>query len=426
MKIVKITISFLLVLTGIAVWGQTGINSPYSRFGLGELHNNNINSTVMGMGGISIGFANSTTLNPSNPASYVVQDSSAFMFEIGIYGNSTTYKTTTMSEHGSDLSLNYLMFGFPVTRWYRMALGVLPFSKVGYNIQTTVEVPNFSDVLHNFTGDGGLNQIFWGHGFKLQENLRIGFNATYLFGQTSRSSMIYFPDSAYIFGTKSESRLKVSDFIFDYGLQYDLISDQNRKATIGVTYANTFNINAKRDYLSKTLLGGYNDVVEYVIDTIVYRSDEKGTLVLPQRIGIGVTYQKIDHWLVGIDFEWQNWKKYKAFGVSDSLTNAWRVAVGGELQPKHSSISSLYKRMTYRLGARYNHSYLNLYGNQINEFGISFGLGFPIKKSKTGIDLSVEIGRRGTTNNQLIQENFINLSLGISIQEIWFYKKQYH
>ena len=90
MKVVKIIISFLLVLTGIAVLGQTGINSPYSRFGLGELRSNNINSTVMGMGGISIGFANSTMLNPSNPASYVVQDSSAFMFEVGIYGNSTT------------------------------------------------------------------------------------------------------------------------------------------------------------------------------------------------------------------------------------------------------------------------------------------------------------------------------------------------
>jgi hypothetical protein len=238
--------------------------------------------------------------------------------------------------------------------------------------------------------------------------------------------MIYFPDSAYIFGTKSESDIKVSDFIFDYGLQYDLNFAENRKATIGITYANTFNLNAKRNYLSKTLTGGYDDIVENVIDTIYYQPDQKGKLILPQRIGVGVTYQNIGRWLIGADFEWQNWKKYKAFGEPDSLTNSWRVAVGGEIQPKHSSISSLYKRMTYRLGARYNHSYLNLYGSQINEFGISFGLGFPLKKSKTGIDLSFEIGRRGTTDNQLIQENFVNVSLRISIQEIWFYKKQYH
>lgn len=425
MRVIKISISFLLVFSGIVLWGQTGINSPYSRFGLGEIHSNNVNSTVTGMGGISIGFADPTAINPANPASYMAQDSSAFMFEAGIWGNTTTYKTTTASESGSDVTLNYLMMGFPVTSWYRMALGITPFSKVGYNIQTTVPVIDYSDVVHSFTGDGGLNQIFWGHGFKLRDNIRLGINATYLFGQSTRTSMIYFPDSAYVFGTKVDSKIRVSDFVFDYGIQYDWILDEDRKVTFGLTYANTFNVNAKREYLSTTLLGGYDDIVEYVIDTIVYNPDEKGKLVLPQKLGFGFTYQKTDKWLIGADFEWQNWEKYKAFGTVDSLTNAWRVSIGAQLQPKHTSISSLFKRMTYRMGARYNHSYLNLYNTQINEFGISFGVGFPMKKSKTGLDLSVEIGRRGTTKNQLIQENFINFTMGISIQEIWFYKKQY-
>ncbi len=425
MRVVRISISFLLVFSGIVLWGQTGINSPYSRFGLGEIHTNNVNSTVAGMGGISIGFTDPTTINPANPASYMAQDSSAFMFEAGIYGNSTTYKTTTASESGSDLTLNYLMMGFPITSWYRMALGITPYSKVGYNIQTTVEVENFSDVVHSFTGDGGLNQIFWGHGFKIADNLRLGINATYIFGQSDRSSMIHFPDSAYIFGTKVQSLIKASDFVFDYGVQYDLHLDKDRKITFGLTYANQFNLNVKREYLSTTLLGGYDDLVEYVIDTVVYNPEQKGKVVLPQKLGIGFTYQKADRWLIGADFEWQNWNKYEAFGVPDSLTDSWRVALGTQITPKHTSISSLLKRMTYRIGARYNHTYLSIDNTPINEFGISFGVGFPMKKSKTGIDLSMEIGRRGTTKNQLIQENFINFTLGVSIQEIWFYKKQY-
>jgi len=173
------------------------------------------------------------------------------------------------------------------------------------------------------------------------------------------------------------------------------------------------------------LLGGYDDLVEYVIDTVVYNPEHKGKVVLPQKLGVGFTYQKADRWLVGADFEWQNWNKYEAFGVPDSLTDSWRVALGAQIIPKHTSISSLLKRMTYRVGARYNHSYLSIDNTPINEFGISFGVGFPMKKSKTGIDLSMEIGRRGTTKNQLIQENFINFTLGVSIQEIWFYKKQY-
>ncbi len=85
----------------------------------------------------------------------------------------------------------------------------------------------------------------------------------------------------------------------------------------------------------------------------------------------------------------------------------------------------MFKRITYRAGLRYNQSYLDFNGTQINEFGISFGFGFPMKKSKTGIDLGFEIGRRGTTNNNLIQENFVNVLLGISIQEHWFHKRKY-
>ncbi len=425
MRISKILISFLLVLASTVGLGQTGINSPYSLFGLGELSSSNVNTAVMGMGGLSIAIADPTTINPANPASYMIQDSSAFMFEVGIFGNSTTFKTTNETERGSDFTLNYVMAGFPVTKWYRMALGVLPYSKIGYNIETEIEVENFSNVVHAFRGDGGLNQVFWGHSFRPVKNLRIGLNATYLFGQTSRSSMVYFPDSTYIFGTKVESRVKVSDILFDYGVQYDWHLDETRKVTFGLTYANKFMINAKRDYLSTTLLGGYGELVEYVIDTIVYTPEEKGKLVMPQKLGVGFAYQKFDRWTFGADFEWQNWESYRSFGRNDSLTNSWRMAVGAQIQPKHTSISSLFKRMTYRVGARYNNSYLNLYDTQISEYGISFGVGFPMKKSKTGIDLSVEIGRRGTTKNNLIQENFINVSLGVSIQEIWFYKRQY-
>ena len=102
----------------------------------------------------------------------------------------------------------------------------------------------------------------------------------------------------------------MSDILFDYGVQYDWHLDKTRKVTFGVTYANKFMINAKRDYLSTTLLGGYGELVEYVIDTIVYTPEEKGKLVMPQKIGFGLAYQKFDRWIIGADFEWQNWESY--------------------------------------------------------------------------------------------------------------------
>jgi long-subunit fatty acid transport protein len=267
--------------------------------------------------------------------------------------------------------------------------------------------------------------VFFGNGFNINEKLRLGIDVSYLFGQSSRSSMVYYPDSILIFGTKVESKVRGGDFIFDYGVQYDIDLNSTTQATIGITYANKFNLKAKRNYLSKTLSGGFNGEVEIVKDTIEYLSDEKGTIILPQRLGIGFAVVKEGIWLVGADFEWQNWTEFGAFNVSDTLSNSFRLTVGGEFTPVHSNISSLFKRMTYRAGLRYNQSYLNFDGTHINEFGISFGFGFPMKKSKTEIDLGFEFGRRGTTDNKLVQENFINFFLGVSIKEHWFQKRKY-
>ncbi|MBC8321675.1 MAG: hypothetical protein H8E34_13230 [Bacteroidetes bacterium] len=425
MRVTKIHILLILTVMSTGIYAQTGINSPYSRYGLGQLYGENLNTATMSMGGLSIGIHDPTALNPANPASYGSLDSASFLFEIGVMGNITNLQTTQLSENGYDGTLSYILVGFPITRWWRAGIGVMPYSKIGYNVEVTAEVPDFSDAVHSFTGNGGLNQVFFGNGFNLTKNLRVGVDATYLFGQSSRSSMIYYPDSVFIFGTKVESTIHGGDFMFDYGLQYDLKLTNTTKVTFGITYANKFNMSAKRTYLSKTLTGGFNQEIENVKDTIEYIPDEKGSIVVPQRLGLGLAVKKEGKWLVGADFEWQNWEEFSVFNVADTLSNSWRISVGGEFTPTHSTISSLFKRLTYRAGIRYNQSYLNFNGTQINEFGISFGIGFPMMKSKTGIDIGIEIGRRGTTDNNLIQENFANFLLGISIQEHWFHKRKY-
>ncbi len=425
MRIIKIHILLIITVLSMNVYAQTGINSPYSRYGLGQLYGENLNTAAMGMGGLSLGIHNPTTLNPANPASYGSLDSSSFLFEIGVAASMTTLKTTQLSESGYDATLSYIFAGFPITRWWRSGVGVMPYSKIGYNVEVTIEVEYFSDVVHSFTGDGGLNQIFWGNGFNITDNFRAGIDITYLFGQSTRSSMIYYPDSVFIFGTKVESKVIANDFIFDYGLQYDINLNSTTQATIGLTYANKFNVKAKRNYLSKTLTGGYGEEVEKVKDTIEYIPDEKGSIVVPQRLGVGIAVKKEGRWLVGADFEWQNWKEFGAFDVADTLSNSWHITVGGEFTPDHTNISSLFKRTTYRGGIKYNQSYLNFDGTNINDLGISFGFAFPMKKSKTGIDLGIEVGRRGTTKNDLIQENYVNFFLGVSIQEHWFQKRKY-
>jgi hypothetical protein len=424
MKVDKAGILVFLLLLGSILQAQK-INSPYSRYGLGKLSGENINTPIKAMGGISIGYASPQVINPGNPASYAVFDSTAFLFQVGLFGNITTHKTLYQSESSNFATLNYIFIGFPVTKWWRSALGILPFSKLGYDVKVVVPLEYFSNVTNDISGDGGLNRFFWGNAFKLTENLRLGIDATYLFGQAKRSSVLSFPDSVLILRTNAESKSRGSDFIFDYGLQYDLHLKNERLLTLGLIYSNTFYLKAKQEYIVYTTSGGYGTNVPVIKDTVLYQPEEKGLVILPDRVGAGFTLQQPGEWLIGADFEWQNWERFESFGRRDSLDNAWRVSLGGQFIPNHSSISPLPLRMSYRVGFRYENSYLNLFGNEINEYGISFGFGFPMKKSRTTLDLTFEFGSRGTTNDNLIKENFVNVTFGVAIFEHWFHKRKY-
>lgn len=424
MKVDKAGILVFLLLIGLFTHAQK-INSPYSRYGLGELVGKNINAPLKAMGGISIGYSNPSLINPGNPASYATFDSTSFLFEVGLYGNMTTHKTNFQSETSNIATLAYILVGFPVTKWWSSSLGILPFSKVGYDVKVVIPLEDFSNVYNDISGDGGLNRFFWGNGFNVTENFRAGIDATFLFGQATRSTKVSFPDSVQIQNTQADAKTRGGGFIFDYGFQYDFHLKKERKLTLGLIYSNTWYLNAKREYIAYTSIGGLDGSVPLIKDTVLYQPEYKGLLVLPDKVGVGFTYSKPGQWLVGGDFEWQNWNKFESFGNSDSLDNAWRISLGGEFIPKNSSISPLYKRMAYRLGVRYENSYLNLFGNQINEYGISFGFGFPMKKSKTALDLTFEFGRRGTTNDNLIQENFLNVTFGVAIFENWFFKRKY-
>jgi hypothetical protein len=60
----------------------------------------------------------------------------------------------------------------------------------------------------------------------------------------------------------------------------------------------------------------------------------------------------------------------------------------------------------------------------IKDFGISFGLGLPIGNQLTRLNISAEYGKRGEKTNSLIQENYVNLRLGLNLAEKWFQKNK--
>ncbi len=408
-----------------AVNGQIQINSPYTRFGLGSLVENGMDPRITGMGGLYYGMRGSSLINTANPASYTAFDSVSFVFDGGIFGMVTQLQTSTNTNQGDYISLSHLMFGFPVTKWWRTSLGILPFSYVGYDIYNTVEQADFTDIQYVYQGSGGLNQLYWGNGFLIGKKLSVGFNMKYMFGSIIRSRGVSFPDSIEMKNTYIRGSIRPSDIYGEIGVQYKVTLPKGLTMVVGAAFGPQVEINSKANYLATTYFGDINSV-QYSYDTIDYSINEKGSFTLPIRTGAGVTIGQEGKWLAGVDFLWQNWEKFTYYGISDSLVNRWNIAIGGEYIPNARSTSSYFQRISYRFGGHYGKTPLNLRDIHLDEYGISFGLGLPIKKSKSTVNLSVSMGKRGTIENGLISERFVRFTVGVNVFENWFFKSKYY
>ena len=74
---------------------------------------------------------------------------------------------------------------------------------------------------------------------------------------------------------------------------------------------------------------------------------------------------------------------------------------------------------------RFEETGLNINNQSIDEFGISFGVGLPIGRLFENANIGFEFGQRGTTNANLVEENFVNFQISLSLNDRWFVKRKY-
>lgn len=407
------------------VFAQSDISSPYSRFGLGTMSKNRPNTIIQGMGGVCNALDGKYLLNSSNPAAYAEMDSLTFLFDAGFYMKYVTYRTASASEKGSNGSFDYFDLGFSVTKWLKMGIGASPFSSRSYSSSADFVWSQDYPYCIDYNGSGGLNKLYWTNGFKVSKWLSLGVKMNYIFGNIIDETTLYFPNDTYFHNEKRTNNIGFDELTFDFGLILKKQFKNDRKLSLGLTYSLPANMKAKRNVYIRTMFKGYGSNSESPRDTILYKSGESVTVKYPQGFGAGITYQKGERWIIGADFNWDNWSAFRLNNNNDSLQDSWRVAVGGSYTPYYTSVSGLFRKMTYRAGFHYEKTYFNIYGTSINKYGVSLGVGIPIPRAMTSINLAVDFGKMGTTNNGLIEESYFNISLGISLRDKWFVKRKY-
>lgn len=420
-KLFSILVLTLMILS-VQSFSQLRTSSPYTYYGIGELQNNRF-SRNMAMGGLSIGYRDSKGINMSNPASYSSFDTSHFLFEVGITSSFSQLKTSKITQKfTNNTSLGYILLGTPVTKWCFISIGAKPFSETGYRVTANDTVQNIGNVSMIYDGSGGIYQAYFGTAFKFLKRFSVGVNLSYLFGTTHKNRTVYFPGT-YTFNTKVQNSYTISDIMFNYGLQYFEKIKDKYELCAGLTFSLPTKLKAERDYLAERFTASSTGI-EVIQDTVQYNLKEKGFIEFPLIIGGGFTFKKGQNWMFGADISYGNWKNFKNYGLSDSLNDNIQISVGGQVTPKYNAVSNYLKRITYRFGFRYNDTYLGLKENNIKEYALSFGFGFPIAKSKSNINLAFELGKMGTTNSNLVQNNFGRVTLGFAIKEEWFFKRK--
>ena len=422
-KILALVLSVFFVQ---GLFAQANVDSPYSMFGIGQIRNKTMNARLEGMGGIANAMHGKGLINAENPASYAMIDTLAFLFDAGMYFKTSDFSTSSMSETSNNANFDYVAIAFGATDWWRISLGVQPYSNVGYNLIVNDNKEGIGNYATTFKGSGGLNQAFIGNAFRLGKNLSVGANATYVFGDYETLTTLSFPDSSYMISSRRGIDMMVKSFMFDYGLLYNANIGKDLNLSVGLTYKQKIDLKgAQTTYIRSVEVDSDSDT-EYLIDTISYNVNKDARLSMPQGFGFGIALQKNNRWAVGADFNWSQWSKFAREGVNDSLQNSWNVAVGAEFSPKSTSVSNYFRKASYRFGGFYEQTYLSLKGQSINKIGVTAGISLPLPRSLSKVNIGLEVGQCGTKAQGLIQERYFKASVGISVFERWFLKRKYN
>jgi len=420
MKKNKVILVLILSFSVLCVRAQTTTSSPYSQFGIGQLQRS-AGVVQTGMGNLSNGIRLDNAINSQNPASY----NSLYYttFEVGVFGASTQMISDAGIAYRNNATLNYIKLGFPISKKWGASFGLVPVSGVGYESKvktTTADTP----VTQIFSGSGGLSRFYVGTAAEIFKGLSVGVNVNYLFGTINKAKANEFPDSLNFQSVERTNSTYVGSIILSYGLQYKRTLNNGQVSTLGLNGNPNTSINGTRNSLSLRYVRG-NLGNQVIVDTINKSVDEKGKIIFPAINSFGFSLAKNNKWLLGADVGFGAWSNLEVYGQNQNLRNTFDLAIGGSFTPQYNAVGNYFKTIDYRLGFNYLQSYVEINNEEINQISASFGMGLPLPKTASRVNLAVEVGQRGTTNSGLIQEEFIVFHAGFNFCDRWFIKRKY-
>lgn len=421
-KSIRVSLICLLALLTSGAAGQQNVHSPFARYGIGNLEHQGTFRT-RAMGGVSSGIRDNLTLNYLTPASYSSIDTASFIFDFGLDYGVVRLKSDGLSHTSQDMTFSHLMMGFPITKGWGVTAAILPYSNGSYKIG--FETPGTGvtgKTYEHHGGIGGYQRVLLGTGFKPFRFMSLGVNAFYMFGEITRLNDFVFTDDNNYFNTSKQSSLSMKGLGYDFSVQFMVPLADKKFINAGLTFTPAYDLKTgHQDFILR-----YSNIRTSLLalDTLT-KSSASTTSRMPLSVRAGFSLGKTDKLTAGADLVYTRWSKASFPYTYGTYTDALSLHAGAEYIPDKYSNYGFFDRMEYRIGCRYGESYTLFGGDQVKEYGITFGTGVPMRRSRSRISLVVDLSTRGKGEGEIPGETRISVGASLNLYDYWFLKRQY-
>jgi hypothetical protein len=455
--------SFIVTLFIFSINTYSQENSPFSRYGVGDLYPQQ-NIASRGMGGLSAAFTSTQAINTINPASYGYLGIVTYDFALSIDSRTLLSASPVDKYKSVNFLPSYLQLGVPLSKNRNgagLVFGIRPYTRINYSVRDGSRISYDSlgttdSVQQVYEGNGGLNQVFAGLGktWRSKKNplnaIAIGFNGGYEWGQKFISTTVQFPtDSVFEnwYSSISTDTTRYWGLFLSPGIMVNMIVKQvtdpvskiksSYVLALGATGTLEQDLNASRDVTRQTFTYNSDGSIK-PIDSVYKVSGVHGKVNIPMSFTGGFMLNKMltngpyqaKKWGVGVDYSYTPWSKYLFYGEPDQTVDSWFIRGGIEYSPNPLGSKSSLATGIYRFGYYDGKDYIDADGNGYKVRAFTLGYSFNLRKYHTYdnqftmINTAFEFGKRGSSVNN-ITENFFKISLGLSLSDVWFIKRKY-
>jgi len=396
-------------LTVLPLFAQN--TSTYTRYGIGDIYYG-YSARTMALSYSGSAMLNSDYVEIINPASWSALTRTRIEFSFSY--DELKLSNSSDSRYYGDGIFRGFTFAFPVSmdNGIAVALGIVPYSRINYESLQGVQDDTTGNYIQKYEGLGGLSRIFIGGTTQLPYDFILGATLDYYFGNIDYTSSIEFISNS-SFPSQYQLQFAPTGFGTTVGLITPNLSEWFNESSVsnlrfGISANWISNLNTDTTFVSRS---------STIVDSLYFGKTE---MVVPTRFNAGVHITFSNVYNIALDYFYQKWTDFKLSPINQlNLSDVNKFSLGFEYRPARALSMNFLEQIMWRGGVSYEMSQYEFNGYNLHQISVSGGFSLPVSPENT-FDIGLEYSIRGSKENDLLQENFFRIDLGISFGDIWF------